>query len=166
MPTEVRQFALDAPCARIWNAGNTAIELPNIVWDATANQYHPDYYNWDREDDAEPTKVLTGRVYPHILGYRLRAVLTFNIWYPGIGPRRGSVYGFTENSLKRLDDALKAGQLIEFYLHGNAAGTAQDAYRVCQHRVTNSGRGDGNWIHGMTIEFNGLLPSPTRPADL
>lgn len=163
-----RQFALHRPCVRIWAAGDATVQSV-LLWDATANQYHPDYYNWDREDDSEPTKVISGRVYPHVLGYRLRAVLTFNIWHPTIGPRRGtssSSYGFTELDLKTLDDAFAAGQSCEFYLHSMGSSTPLDPYHVCQHRVTNSGRGDGNWIHGMTIEFNGLTPSPTRPAAL
>jgi len=168
MPTLVRQFATDAPAIRIWTANDASIQQL-ILLDAAANGYHVDYYNWDREDNAPSTRTMSGKVYPHPLGFRMRAVISLNIWKPSYAPdsgKRPRNYGFTELDLEALDNALAAGQSIEFYLHGHAVGAALDQYRKCEHRVTNSGRGDGNWIHGLTIEFSGLTLRSTRLAEL
>jgi hypothetical protein len=168
--SEARQFATDAPCVRIWSAVGSTIER-TIMWDMAANGYHVDGYNWDREDEAAPTIVQSRKVYPHVAGYRLHAIISFAVYRPGIAPHRGTAAsittGFTENDLAALDNALKAGQDIEFYLHGLAMNSSKFSSHLVQHHVTRSERGDGNWIHLLTIEFTGTgEPAATRPAEL
>jgi hypothetical protein len=171
--SDARQFALDAPYCRIWDAAGTAIER-EILWDVAANAiedmgYHIDYYNWDRDDDAPASRAESGLVYPHVAGWRLHAVISFAIWRNGMAPNSGKfprVDGFTELDLAALDDALKAGQDIEFYLHKPSVATAKDSAHVVQHTVTRSERGGGNWVHYLTLDFSGLNLSATRPAGL
>jgi hypothetical protein len=154
--------------ARIWNSGVTAVER-TILWDQARNGYHIDHFDWEREENAPPTKCQSKRVYPHVAGWRLRCALTFNIWQPGRGPRMNTTAldaGFTENDKAALDNALKAGQHIEFYLHGRSAGSDRVAARCCQFWVRGSERPERQVMHRMTLEFEGLQISTTSVAEL
>lgn len=164
-----RDFGLGGPRVRIWNSGGTAVER-ECVLDAAANGYHIDYWNYDREDDAETSIAESGKAYPHVRGYRLHAVVSFSIYHPNYAPDSGfvpMVTGFTEADLAAMDNALLAGQDIEFYVHALASyGSEADDGHLVEYRVTSSGRAEGNWRHDLTIEFTGIHTATTRPTEL
>ena len=166
---ETRHYMTDAPVARIWNAAATAIER-TVLWDQARNGYHIDNFDWTREDDAEPTVTESRHIYPHVAGYRLHCTLTFNVWQPNRGPHMGTPgsvnLGFTENDWAALNNALKAGQCIEFFLHGRAAGSGRTNARCCQFWVRGSERPERQVMHRMTLEFEGLDISTTHYAEL
>jgi hypothetical protein len=167
--TETRHYATDAPCARIWNSGATAIER-TILWDQARNGYKIEYFNWDDEIDADPTKVESKHIYEHLAGWRLRCVLSFNVWQPNRGPYMGPAgsinLGFTENDLSALQNARKAGQHIEFFLHGRAAGNGRTVARCCKFSIQGSERPERQVMHRMMMEFEGLDISTVHYPEL
>jgi len=168
MPSSTRQFATDAPVVRIWTPDESGVQRL-LKWDQMANGYHVDFYDWAREDDAPSTRTMSGRVYPHVAGFRLKAVLSFSIYQPRMTPQRNRFapqYGVTEADLEWLDYAFMVSQPIEFYLHGSAAPGAVDLYHKVEYRTTNSARSERMWRHDMTMEFTGLELRNSRERQL
>ena len=162
-------YLTEAPVIRVWNFDDSA--HVDYAFDTVKNRY---YYTsgpiWLPVNARQSGDFLAadGSIHQELLGFRLHAVLAFDICADNqrpasieTPPRKGIDY----EALREMMEALKAGWTVEFSPHSPPPGSSpSDTYRVIVEGL-DVNRSDGQPVSHVQLTFTGTKAVSDMPTE-